>query len=54
VQVRLQWSGVNQSDVKSCASMQPRTAIRASLHSDGMGVIDAVEVSVPPAHRPAR
>jgi NADPH:quinone reductase len=48
VRVRIQWSGVNPSDVKS------RLGLRAGMpfprvipHSDGMGVIDAVGDGVP-------
>ena len=44
VRVRLQWSGINPSDVKSRAGL--RTALlpfpRIIPHSDGMGIIDAV------------
>lgn len=44
VRVRLQWSGINPSDVKSRAGL--RTAVlpfpRIVPHSDGMGIIDAV------------
>jgi NADPH2:quinone reductase len=44
VRVRLRWSGVNPSDVKSRAglrsSMMPFP--RVIPHSDGMGVVDAV------------
>ena len=41
VRVRLAWSGVNPSDVKSRAR-RPLTAPRIVPHSDGSGVIDAV------------
>lgn len=44
VRVRLQWSGINPSDMKSRAGL--RTAVlpfpRIIPHSDGMGIIDAV------------
>lgn len=43
VRVRLQWSGVNPSDVKSRAGLRARMAFpRVIPHSDGMGVVDAV------------
>lgn len=44
VRVRLQWSGVNPSDVKSRAGLRSKTLAfpRIVPHSDGMGVIDAV------------
>jgi NADPH2:quinone reductase len=44
VRVRLQWSGVNPSDVKSRAGLRTRTLAFARVipHSDGMGLIDAV------------
>lgn len=51
VRVRLRWSGVNPSDVKSRAGL--RSAVlafpRIVPHSDGMGVIDAVGPGVAPA-----
>ena len=51
VLVRLRWSGVNPSDVKSRAGL--RTAAlpfpRIVPHSDGMGVIEAVGPGVDPA-----
>lgn len=50
VRVRLRWSGVNPSDVKSRAGLRS-TALpfsRIVPHSDGMGVIDAVGVGVAP------
>jgi len=47
--VRIQWSGVNPSDVKTRAGV--RSAVlpfpRIIPHSDGMGVIDAVGEQVP-------
>ena len=44
VRVRLQWSGVNPSDVKSRAGLRsPAMPFpRVVPHSDGMGVVDAV------------
>ncbi len=44
VRVRLQWSGVNPSDVKSRAGMRSKEMpfARVVPHSDGAGVIDAV------------
>lgn len=44
VRVRLQWSGVNPSDVKSRAGLRSRTLAFARVipHSDGMGTIDRV------------
>lgn len=44
VRVRLQWSGVNPSDVKSRAGARSKTLAFARIvpHSDGAGVIDAV------------
>ena len=50
VRVRLQWSGVNPSDVKSRAGLRSRTLAFPSVipHSDGMGVIDAVGEGVEP------
>lgn len=51
VRVRLRWSGVNPSDVKSRAGL--RSAVmpfaRVVPHSDGMGAIDAVGAGVAPA-----
>ena len=48
VRVRVQWSGVNPSDVKSRAGLRSRTLPfqRIVPHSDGSGVIDAVGVGV--------
>ena len=44
VRVRVQWSGVNPSDVKSRAGLRNRAMpfARVIPHSDGSGVIDAV------------
>ena len=44
VRVRLQWSGVNPSDVKSRAGLRSSAMPfpRVVPHSDGMGVVDAV------------
>src|SRR5438067_13329140 len=44
VRVKLQWSGVNPSDVKARAGARAPTLPypRIVPHSDGMGVIDAV------------
>lgn len=49
VRVRLRWSGVNPSDVKTRAgSRGPTPAFpRVIPHSDGMGVVDAVGEGVP-------
>lgn len=51
VRVRLQWSGVNPSDVKTRAGLRSKTLAfpRIVPHSDGMGVIDAVGAGVDPA-----
>jgi NADPH2:quinone reductase len=48
VRVRLQWSGVNPSDVKSRAGLRSKTLAFPLIvpHSDGMGVIDAVGAGV--------
>ncbi len=49
LRVRLRWSGVNPSDVKSRAGLRS-TALafpRIVPHSDGMGVVDAVGEGVP-------
>lgn len=48
VRVRLVWSGVNPSDVKSRAGLRTQTLPFARIlpHSDGMGVIDAVGAGV--------
>lgn len=44
VRVRLQWSGVNPSDVKARAGLRSKTLAfpRIVPHSDGMGIVDAV------------
>ena len=51
VRVRVQWSGVNPSDVKSRAGLRSKVMPfpRVIPHSDGSGVIDAVGDGVPPA-----
>ena len=48
VRVRLQWSGVNPSDVKSRAGLRSKVLAfpRIVPHSDGMGVVDAVGAGV--------
>jgi len=48
VRVRLRWSGVNPSDVKSRAGLRSKLLPfpRIVPHSDGMGVIDAVGAGV--------
>lgn len=48
VRVRLRWSGVNPSDVKSRAGLRSQAMPFARIvpHSDGMGVIDAVGAGV--------
>ena len=50
VRVRLSWSGVNPSDVKSRAGARTTTLPFASIvpHSDGSGVIDEAGAGVPP------
>lgn len=52
VRVRIQWSGVNPSDVKTRGGVRSRTLAfpRMIPHSDGMGVIDRVGAGVD-AHR---
>lgn len=47
VLVRLAWSGVNPSDVKTRAGLRPRTFPLVVPHSDGAGIIDAVGDGVP-------
>jgi NADPH:quinone reductase len=44
LRVRLRWSGVNPSDVKSRAGLRSKTLPypRIVPHSDGMGIVDAV------------
>jgi NADPH2:quinone reductase len=51
VRVKLSWSGVNPSDVKSRAGGRTRTLPFPSIvpHSDGSGVIDEVGAGVSPA-----
>jgi NADPH2:quinone reductase len=51
VRVRLRWSGVNPSDVKSRAGLRSSVLPfpRIVPHSDGMGVIDAVGSGVEPS-----
>jgi NADPH:quinone reductase len=51
VRVRLQWSGVNPSDVKARSGARgPAMPFpRVIPHSDGMGIIDAVGAGVDPA-----
>ncbi len=48
LRVRLQWSGVNPSDVKSRTGLRSKTLPfeRIVPHSDGMGVVDAVGAGV--------
>lgn len=48
LRVRLQWSGVNPSDVKSRAGLRSSVLAFARIvpHSDGMGVVDAVGAGV--------
>lgn len=48
VRVRIQWSGVNPSDVKSRLGLRSATMPfpRVIPHSDGMGVVDAVGAGV--------
>jgi len=49
VRVRLRWSGVNPSDVKSRAGLRTKTLAFPQIipHSDGAGEIDAVGTGVP-------
>jgi NADPH:quinone reductase len=49
VRVRLQWSGVNPSDVKTRLGLRSRVMPfpRVIPHSDGMGVIDATGDGIP-------
>ncbi|MFN0040530.1 MAG: NADPH:quinone reductase [Burkholderiales bacterium] len=49
VRVKIQWSGVNPSDVKSRAGMRVKTLAfpRIIPHSDGSGVIDEIGAGVP-------
>src|SRR5206468_7969252 len=48
VRVRLRWSGVNPSDVKSRMGLRRKDLPFARIvpHSDGMGVVDAVGADV--------
>jgi len=46
VRVRVKWSGINPSDVKSRGGSRPLAFPRVIPHSDGMGVIDAVGEAV--------
>jgi len=48
VRVRLAWSGVNPSDVKSRGGRWPMVFPRIIPHSDGAGIIDAVGNGVSP------
>jgi NADPH:quinone reductase len=50
VRVRIEWSGVNPSDVKSRLGLRSKEMpfARVIPHSDGAGVIDAVGEGVPP------
>lgn len=49
LRVRLRWSGVNPSDVKSRAGLRSKLLAFPQIvpHSDGMGVVDAVGAGVP-------
>src|SRR5512137_2462843 len=49
LRVRLRWSGVNPSDVKSRLGLRSKVLAfpRIVPHSDGMGVVDAVGDGVP-------
>ena len=49
VRVKVQWSGVNPSDVKSRLGLRSKTLAFPQItpHSDGSGVIDAVGAGVP-------
>lgn len=49
VRVRVEWSGVNPSDVKSRAGLRSQVMpfLRVIPHSDGMGVIDETGMGVP-------
>ena len=48
VRVRIAWSGVNPSDVKSRGGTRPMPFARVIPHSDGSGTIDAVGPGVAP------
>ena len=56
VRVRLQWSGLNPSDVKARSGARgPAMPFpRVIPHSDGMGIIDAVGAGVDPARNGER
>jgi NADPH2:quinone reductase len=49
VRVRVEWSGVNPSDVKSRGGSRPMAFPRVIPHSDGAGIVDAVGPGVPDA-----
>ncbi len=51
LRVRLRWSGVNPSDVKSRAGLRSKVLPfpRIVPHSDGMGIVDAVGSGVSPS-----
>jgi NADPH2:quinone reductase len=51
LRVRLRWSGVNPSDVKSRAGLRSKVLAfpRIVPHSDGMGVVDAIGAGVAPS-----
>jgi len=46
VRVRIEWSGVNPSDVKSRGGLRPMPFARVIPHSDGSGTIEAVGAGV--------
>lgn len=46
VRVRIEWSGVNPSDVKSRGGLRPMPFPRVIPHSDGSGTIEAVGAGV--------
>lgn len=46
VRVRIEWSGVNPSDVKSRGGLRPMPFPRVIPHSDGSGTIDAIGAGV--------
>lgn len=50
VRIKVAWSGVNPSDVKTRAGLRSKTLAfpRIIPHSDGAGVIDQVGPNVPP------
>src|SRR4030095_15259800 len=49
VRVRVEWSGVNPSDVKSRGGSRPMAFPRVIPHSDGAGIVDGVGPGVPDA-----